>query len=387
MHRQQRNLLPMLFLCHFLLHSPQASSYLHHMALQHLDNKFLAGRGAQHNPDNKFAAQHYVQEHVEGVDDWENEVSATRYIKTQARTLLNRVTSDDLPMAWSANPYAGCEHGCVYCYARNAHEYLGYSAGIDFEQKIVVKQNAAQLLRKAFEKKSWVPEVISLSGNTDCYQPAERKFKLTRQLLQLCAEYRNPVGIITKNALILRDLDLLQELNAHNLVRVYTSITSMDEGLRLRLEPRTSTYKNRLATLARLSAAGIPTGVMNAPIIPGLNDMHMPQVLEAAANAGVQWAGYTVVRLNGAVGELFRNWLRHTFPDRADKVWSQIEQLHGGQVNDSRIGTRMAGEGVLAKHIHDQFKLFAKKYGLNQTKWICNKASFRRAADAQASLF
>jgi DNA repair photolyase len=357
------------------------------MVSQEANDHYDKGRGAQFNPKNRFLKGEYVREHSEGIDDWEEENRKTEYIFDYSKTLVNKVTSPDVGMMYSANPYQGCEHGCIYCYARNSHEYWGYSAGLDFESRIVVKKNAPELLRKFLENKNWEPATISFSGNTDCYQPIERKMKITRQLLEICLEYRNPVGIITKNSLILRDLDVLQELAKHNLVRVFTSITSVSEPLRLKLEPRTTTYKQRFKLLSNLSENKILTGVMNAPIIPGLNDNHMHDVLKAASESGALWAGYTVVRLNGAIGGIFEDWLHKTYPDRAQKVWNQISDAHGGQVNDSRFGNRIKGEGRIAEMIRNQFVLYCKKFGLNQTDSTLNTSSFRRIRKGQLPLF
>ena len=357
------------------------------MNIQHNHNEFTKGRGAQFNPKNRFLKGEYVQEHIEAIDDWEATERKTEYILDDSKTIVNEVKSPDVGMLFSLNPYQGCEHGCIYCYARNSHEYWGYSAGLDFESRIVVKNNAPKLLRKFFENKNWNPAPISLSGNTDCYQPIERKMKLTRQLLEICLEFRNPVGIITKNALILRDTDILEELAKRNLVCVYTSITSIDEKLRAILEPRTATYKSRLNVLNTLSKKGIPTGVMNAPLIPGLNDTHMHDTLKAAAEAGAQWAGYTIVRLNGAISNIFKDWLFKTYPDRADKVWHQIQSCHGGQVNDSKFGMRMSGEGKFAEIIKQQFKLYCRKFHLNETKFEYNFNDFRRIKGNQMELF
>ena len=345
------------------------------------------GRGAQYNPKNRFLKGAYAIEHPEAIDDREAEQRKTQYIFDNSKTLVNKVTSPDVGMLYSANPYQGCEHGCIYCYARNSHEYWGYSAGIDFESRIVVKRNAAQLLRKFLNNKKWEPATISLSGNTDCYQPIERKMKITRALLEVCLEFRNPVGIITKNALVLRDIDLIQELAKLNLVRVFTSITSLDEDLRSKMEPRTSTYRTRLKIIETFSAHNIPTGIMNAPLVPGLNDMHMNDVLKAAAEAGAKWAGYTVVRLNGAIGGLFKDWLTKSFPDRADKVWHQISDCHDGQVNDSRFGNRITGDGKFAELIKNQFELFCKRYHLNETVFELETAHFTRTREPQLSLF
>jgi len=358
------------------------------MINQKANERFDKGRGAQFNPKNKFLKGEYVQEHPEAIDDWEAEQRDTQYIMDDSKTLVNKVTSPDVGMMYSANPYQGCEHGCIYCYARNSHEYWGYSAGLDFESRIVVKKNAPALLRKFFDNKNWEPAVISLSGNTDCYQPIERKMKITRALLEVCLEYRNPVGILTKNALVLRDFDLIQELNKQNLVRVFSSITSTDEGLRRVLEPRTASYKSRLKVIETFSKAGVPTGIMNAPLIPGLNDMHMPDVLKAASEAGAKWAGYTVVRLNGAIGGIFHDWLYKAFPDRAEKVWNQISACHEGHVNDSRFGNRIVGDGKFAELIRDQFKLYCRKYHLNETQMDWNTTAFRRPGkSSQMQLF
>lgn len=357
------------------------------MINQSANERFDKGRGAQFNPKNRFLKGEYIQEHVEAIDDWEQEERKTEYIVDDSRTLVNEVTSPDVGMMYSANPYQGCEHGCIYCYARNSHEYWGFSAGLDFESRIVVKRNAPALLRKFFNNKNWKPATISLSGNTDCYQPIERRMRITRQLLEICLEYRNPVGIITKNALVLRDLDILKEMASMNLVRVFSSITSMDENLRLKMEPRTASYRSRLKVVETLSKNGVPTGIMNAPLIPGLNDMHMHDVLKAASNAGAKWAGYTVVRLNGAIGNIFHDWLYKAFPDRADKVWHQISECHGGDVNDSRFGNRMVGDGKFAELIKTQFQLYCRKYHLNETHMEMNTSLFRRLKNNQLPLF
>ncbi len=357
------------------------------MVNQQANDRFEKGRGAQYNPKNRFLKGAYVQEHAEGIDDWEQEPRKTEYILDDSKTLVNEVKSPDVGMMYSANPYQGCEHGCIYCYARNSHEYWGYSAGVDFESRIVVKKNAPALLRKFFENKNWQPAVISLSGNTDCYQPIERKMRITRHLLEICLDFRNPVGILSKNALVLRDLDIIQELAKLNLVRVFSSITSLDEDLRRKMEPRTASYKSRLNVVETLSKRGIPTGIMNAPLIPGLNDNHMHDVLKAASEAGAKWAGYTVVRLNGAIGGIFHDWLHKAFPDRAEKVWNLICACHEGNVNDSRWGNRIVGDGKFAELIKTQFDLYCRKYHLNETKMDWNLTAFRRVKNGQLPLF
>ncbi|RZL02794.1 MAG: PA0069 family radical SAM protein [Pedobacter sp.] len=350
------------------------------------NGSYFKGRGAQINTHNKFLKDDYVKEHIEGIDDWEEENSKTKFIIGASRTIVNKVESPDVGMLYSLNPYQGCEHGCTYCYARNAHEYWGFSAGLDFERKIIVKKDAPALFIKFLEKKGWDAQTISLSGNTDCYQPAERKFRLTRQLLEIALTYKQPIGMITKNALILRDLDILQEMAKHNLCMVYLSINSLNEKLRAVMEPRTATAKQRLKTLESLSNAGIPTGVMVAPLVPGLSDHEIPAVLKAVANAGALKAGYTVVRLNGAIAQIFEDWLRKNFPDRFDKVWHMIQSCHNGKVNDSRFGTRMRGEGNISQMISDNFKLHCRLNNLNTKQIFLNSGSFK-VPRAQTSLF
>lgn len=353
-----------------------------------MEENWKKGRGAQINTKNQYLKHSFVREESDGIDDWEEGDIKTTFYAENSKTILNEVKSPDIPMNYSLNPYQGCEHGCIYCYARNTHEYWGFSAGTDFESKIIVKENAPELLRKKFESKSWNPVPISLSGNTDCYQPIEKKLKITRKLLELCLEYGNPVGVITKNSLVLRDLDIIQELAKKNLVCIYTSITSLDEELRLKLEPRTTTYKNRLKIIEKLALQNVFTGVMNAPIIPGINDHHSFDVLRAAAEHGAKTAGYTMVRLNGAIGEIFKDWLFKVFPDRAEKVWHMIEYAHAGKVNDSRFYRRMKGEGKIAESFSSQFKLFCKKLKLNEERMQMDLSHFQRTPkDNQLTLF
>lgn len=328
-------------------------------------DNYLKGRGAQYNPHNRFLENSYVKEHVEGIDDWEVENQKTTFIFSKAKSIVNKVDSPDVGMAYSLNPYQGCEHGCTYCYARNTHEYWGFSAGLDFERKIIIKKDAPALFKKFLERKGWNAETISLSGNTDCYQPAEREHKITRQLLEIALAYKQPIGMITKNSLILRDQDILQEMAKLNLCMVYISINSLNEKLRAVMEPRTTTIKQRLKVVEELSKAGIPTGVMVAPLVPGLSDHEIPAILKTIAACGAQKAGYTIVRLNGAIGPIFEDWLRSNFPDRFDKVWHMIQSCHGGNVNDSRFGERMRGEGNIAKIISDTFKLHCRLNNLN----------------------
>lgn len=349
-------------------------------------DNYLKGRGAQFNPHNRFLENSYVKEHVEGIDDWEADHQKTAFITGKSKSVVNKVTSPDVGMAYSLNPYQGCEHGCTYCYARNTHEYWGFSAGLDFERKIIVKKDAPELFKKFLERKSWDAATISLSGNTDCYQPAEREYKITRQLLKIALAYKQPIGMITKNALILRDLDILQEMAKLNLCVVYLSINSLDEKLRLKMEPRTTTVKQRLKVVEELSKAGIPTGVMVAPMIPGLSDHEIPNILKTISACGAQRAGYNIVRLNGAIGPIFEDWLRTNFPDRFDKVWHMIQSCHGGNVNDSRFGERMRGEGNIAQLIRDTFKLHCRLNKLN-LKPLALDSSIFSVPRPQLSLF
>lgn len=326
------------------------------------NEKHKAPRGAQHNPLNRFRQQAYVCEHPEGVDEPVDVLPHTQVFFENARTLVNEVNSPDLGIMYSANPYQGCEHGCAYCYARTTHEFYGLSSGLDFESKIMVKQNAPELLEKFLQRPAWKPAPIALSGNTDCYQPLERKLRITRSLLEVLWRYRNPVSIITKNRLIIRDLDLLQKMARLNLVHVYFSVTTLDEDLRRVMEPRTATGRMRLQTVRELSEAGIPVGIMIAPVIPGLNDHEIVKVAEAASANGAIALGYTVVRLNGTIAEVFEKWLRENFPERADKVWNQIKTLHGGEVHDNRSGRRLSGEGKWAELIRQTVRIVQRRF-------------------------
>lgn len=352
-----------------------------------MQSEYIKGRGSQLKTANPYSKQTVVQEHIEGLDEPLIGEIHTQVYMEHAKKIVNKIESPDVGMQFSVNPYQGCEHGCIYCYARNSHQYWGFSAGLDFESKLIVKQNAAQLLDETFADKKWKPAVISLSGNTDCYQPIERKYKLTRSLLEVCLKYKNPVGIITKNQLILRDIDLLIELNKHQLVQVFVTITSLNEDIRLKLEPRTATYKNRLKVIEELTKHGIPCGVMIAPIIPGLTNYDIPKVMEAAANAGAYTAGYTIVRLNGAIGELFTDWVHKNYPNAAHKILNQIAECHGGNLNDSRFSKRMSGDGKIADSIKQLFTLSKRKHLSNKPKYGFNLNAFERPLKGQLELF
>src|ERR1044072_438595 len=340
-------------------------------------DQYLQGRGAQFNTKNRFLKDERTKEHVEAIDDWEESNVATQYIEQEVKTIVNKVDSPDLSMMYSMNPYAGCEHGCIYCYARNVHEYWGYSAGMDFEQKIIVKKNAPQLLRKFLMHPKWDATPIMLSGNTDCYQPAEQTFRLTRGLLEVCNEFNQPVGILTKNSWILKDKDVLQEMAKKKIVSAMVSITSFNEDLRRVMEPRTTTAKQKLKVKNELSSSGVRMGIMMGPMIPGLNEHEMQRIMKEARDNGATFTAYTFIRLNGAIKFLFHDWLYKNFPDRADKVWHLIEGSHDGKVNDSRYGVRMRGEGPVADIIRQQYKKYGKLYGMNAEEWSLDRTKFR----------
>ncbi|QLG45161.1 PA0069 family radical SAM protein [Costertonia aggregata] len=334
-------------------------------------NKAIKGRGAQQNTPNAFLKHIYETRddflefcRIEGEEADNNK---TQYISVFPKTIVNKVTSPDVGMMFSMNTYQGCEHGCIYCYARNTHEYWGYSAGLDFERRILVKKDAPRLLEAQLKSKNWKACTIVLSGNTDCYQPAEKKFMITRACLEVFLKYRHPVGVITKNALILRDLDILKQLAQHQLVAVNISVTSLSEATRRILEPRTTTIKKRLETIRVLSENNIPVNAMLAPIIPGINSHEIMNLAKAVSEHGATSFAFTVVRLNGAIGAIFTDWIRKTLPDKADKVLHQIQECHGGTLNDSRFGVRNRGEGKIATQIHDLVKLARHTYFRGKT--------------------
>lgn len=352
-------------------------------------NEYIKGRGAQINAENPFFQQQLVREHAEAIDEWDDLhlSDRTQYIEVFPKTILNKVGSPDIGLSWSMNPYQGCEHGCIYCYARNTHNYWGYSAGVEFEQKILVKKNAPELLEKELRKPTWQPAPIMLSGNTDCYQPAERQFQITRKMLQILLQFRNPASVITKNALILRDLDILVEMNRMNLIHVNISFTSLDEKLRALLEPRTSTAARKLKVIETLASHDIPVNVMLAPVIPAVNSHEIVHIVKTVASAGASDIHYLVVRLNGAIGELFTDWVHKNFPERAQKILHQIEHMHNGSLNDSRFGKRMTGEGNFAQQIHDIFTVAKRKYFRGKTMKPYNLSHFRIPDKRQLKLF
>ena len=326
---------------------------------------FLKGRGAQKSEHNRF--ERHRQEPRADFQEYQmregEETSLrTKYLKVHPKSIVNRVESPDVGMSYSMNPYQGCEHGCVYCYARNTHQYWGYGPGLDFESRILVKENAAVLLESHLRRPSWKATPIVLSGNTDCYQPAEKKFCITRACLEVFLRYRHPVGIITKNALLLRDLDLLKELHQYGLIGVHISVTSLNPQTRRLLEPRTTTTAQRLKTIEKLAEAGIPVNAMLAPIIPGINSHELMEMAKVVASAGARSFGLNVVRLNGAIGEIFSHWIHKAMPERAHKVLNQIRACHGGKLNDSRFGIRNKGEGPVALQIHRMARICKLRY-------------------------
>ncbi len=317
--------------------------------------------------------------------DWNPEddpLPRTVFLKDTTQTIIAYNDSPDIGFEASINPYRGCEHGCIYCYARPFHEYLGFSSGLDFETKIMVKENAPELLRKELAAKKWKPQVISMSGVTDCYQPVERKLKLTRRCLEVLAEFRNPVGIVTKNLLVTRDIDVLSELARHNAVAVFISLTTLDSELRSILEPRTSPPVARLRTIKQLADAGIPVGVMLAPMIPGLTDSEIPLLLKAASEAGARFAGYVALRLPFSVAPQFEQWLEKHYPDRKEKVLNQIRSLRGGKLYQADWGKRMSGDGIIADQMGKLFDVARRKYGLTGRPELSTEA-FRRPPGAQ----
>ena len=344
-----------------------------------------AHRGAAENPPNRFE-----KVHLERDEDWnpeEDPLPRTQFLKDRSKSIIAYNDSPDIGFEASINPYRGCEHGCIYCYARPFHEYLGFSAGIDFETKIMVKENAPQLLRAELSSPKWKPQVIAISGVTDCYQPIERKMKITRGCLEVLAEFRNPVGIITKNFLVTRDLDLLVELARHNAVQVHISLTTLDTELRKIMEPRTSPPAARLEAIRRLSEAGVRVGILMAPIVPGLTDHEIPAVLDAAAKAGAKTAGHVTLRLPLAVAPLFEKWLETHFPDRKEKVLNRLRSMRDGKLYDSKWGQRMRGNGIFADQIDQLFDVARRKVGIAERGGELSTAAFRRPGGAQLQLF
>ncbi len=335
------------------------------------------GRGISQNPKNRFESLELVPNY----DDWTLEdfeqKPSTKLYKDSSKTFIAYNKSPDIGYNASVNPYRGCEHGCAYCYARQTHEYLGFSLGLDFETKIMVKTDAVKLLRQELSAKKWKPQVIGFSGVTDVYQPIEKNLKLSRQCLEVLAEFRNPVTIVTKNALILRDIDLLKELARYNCVSVSISITTLNEDLRRVMEPRTSSIQNRLAAVSQLAAAGIAVGVLNCPIIPGLTDHEIPELVKASVTAGASFVGYNIVHLPYGVKDIFVDWLELHFPERKHKVLNRIKDMRNGNLSDARFSYRMTGEGLFAEQIKQMHRLAKQKAGLKKTSFKLTTEHFR----------
>ena len=348
-------------------------------------NSPIHGRGAHTNPPNRFEPLILTPDPDCPPD--ERPHPRTQFFIDGTESLLTKNDSPDIPFTVGLNPYRGCEHGCAYCFARPYHEYLGWSSGLDFETKIMVKTRAPALLRDELSSPRWEPQSIAMSGITDCYQPGERQFRVTRGCLEVCAEFRQPISIVTKNALVTRDRDLLAELARHHCTAVYVSVTTLDTDLAGKMEPRASRPPARLRAIRELADAGIPVGVMVAPILPGLTDHEMPAILDAAASAGATRAGYVVLRLPYAVKDIFQQWLDDHVPTKKARILDRIRQLRGGQLNVSEWGARMKGEGIFADQIRELFQVSARRAGLNQERHVFSTANFRRPGGEQLTLF
>jgi DNA repair photolyase len=345
----------------------------------------VRGRGSASNPKNRFESIERVPE-PPGEND---EISApeTQFFPDHSKSVIAYNDSPDVGFDASINPYRGCEHGCVYCYARPTHEYLGFSSGLDFESKIMVKEDAPELLRRELSGPKWTPQLVALSGNTDCYQPVEKKKQLTRRCLEVFLEFRNPVVIITKNHLVTRDIDILSELARHDCVGVTISLTTLDHKLASLLEPRASRPARRLAAIKALADAGVPAGYLQAPMIPGLTDAEAPAIGIAAAKAGATFSGYVALRLPFAVKSLFEQWLDRNYPDKKNKVLSRVRDIRGGKLNDPNFKTRMRGEGIYAEQMAELFKLARKKSGIAERWPKLTTKHFRRPGIDQLALF
>lgn len=346
--------------------------------------KQIRGRGSVDNPASRFEKLQIAA--YSDAQPGDEVVRRTEFIKDTSRSIIAYNSSPDVGFDASVNPYRGCEHGCAYCYARPTHEYLGFSAGLDFETKILVKENAPELLEEELASSKWKPQIVALSGVTDPYQPAERKLKLTRRCLEVFLKFRNPVIIITKNYLVTRDADILKEMAAHALVKVFISITSLDNVLVRKLEPRTSSPQRKLAAIEVLSSAGVSTGLLAAPIIPGLNDHELISIISSAAKSGASFAKYIVLRLPHGLKSLFEEWLDTHYPNRKEKVLNRIRSTRGGELNDSGFHNRMKGEGIFAEQIANLFDVACRQNGLNKQRPHLSTENFRRPGDGQLSI-
>src|SRR5437867_9934227 len=345
----------------------------------------MKGRGAAENPPNRF--EHLALERDPDWNEPDDPAPKTQFFRDASASIITYNDSPDVGFEASINPYRGCEHGCIYCYARPYHEYLGFSAGLDFETKILVKENAPELLRRELLSPKWDPQVIAISGVTDAYQPIERRLQLTRRCLEVLVEFQNPVVIITKNELVTRDIDLLEKLARIDGVLVFVSVTSLDSELARGLEPRASQPGRRLAAIEALSRGGIPTGALVAPVIPGLTDHEMPAIVSAVAAAGAVAAGYVPLRLPYGVASLFDEWLTLHRPLQKEKILNRIRDIRGGRLNDPNLCSRLQGRGPYADHISELFEVCCRKAGLNSSRPILSAKAFRRPGPAQMRLF
>lgn len=344
----------------------------------------IPGRGSHTNPPNRFERLHVEPD--QDCPPEERPHPRTEFFFDASESILSENDSPDIPYTYGLNPYRGCEHGCAYCFARPYHEYLGWSSGLDFETRIMVKLRAPELLRTALSAPRWKAENITLSGATDCYQPAERQFRITRGCLEVCAEFRQPLSIVTKNALAARDADLLADLARDRCAAVYLSVTTLDTALASRLEPRASRPAARLRAIRELSAAGVPVGVMVAPIIPGLTDHEMPAILAAAAEAGARRAGYIILRLPHAVKDIFQTWLDDHAPTKKARILDRVREIRGGQLNVTEWGKRLRGEGIFADQIRELFRITTRRLGPNEERYELSPAAFRRPGAQQLEL-
>lgn len=353
----------------------------------------LKGRGSQFAPPNRFERIHVAPEDDGAFphEEWEEDARGlrTEFFADASKSIVSENDSPDVGFRYSLNPYRGCEHGCAYCYARPTHEYLGLNAGIDFESKVFVKERAPELFRDWLARRQGPAEVVVFSGVTDCYQPAERRFLLTRRCLEVAFEARQPIAIVTKNALVTRDLDLLAKMAELRLVCVSISVTTLDAALARQLEPRTSPPASRLEAIRALSSAGVPTRAMLAPIIPGLNDIEIPAILQSVAEAGAESAHYVLLRLPLTVRPVFQEWLGRVLPECRSRIESRIRAARAGELNDPRFGTRMRGEGPLAEQIARTFRVFARRFGLDRTVTELDGSRFEppKGAAGQGRLF
>jgi len=343
------------------------------------------GRGSESNPKNRFESLEHVPQPPEEGDALSS--PDTQFFPDHSKSILAFNDSPDVGFDASINPYRGCEHGCVYCYARPTHEYLGFSSGLDFETKIMVKEEAHELLRAELASPRWKPQLVALSGNTDCYQPAEKDKRLTRRCLEVLLEFHNPVVIVTKNFLVTRDADILSELARYDCVGVTISLTTLDHRLASLLEPRASRPARRLAAIRMLADAGVPVGYLQAPMIPGLTDAEAPAIAMAAAQAGATFSGYVALRLPFAVKELFEQWLDRHYPEKKSKILNRVRAMRGGKLNDPNFATRMRGEGIYAEQMRELFQLAQKRSGITRRWPKLTTEHFRRPAKDQLSLF